>query len=536
MIELKDYINEGILDDIDDNIASGDDVMYSEQLTKWGAAAKNSAKPSWRKTKRGYVLKGNFMIDDIDDVYTGPVIKNLTGNLAIRDTKLENLEGIFDIECTITGSFTVEDNNELVSLKGCPLEVGTLTVANNKKLKDIDVSPVVMNNAYIAYNGKKFKKEDLEKTMQVAKRIFCSVEPSEDTVVLESQTINEAFKAPQLALVADAIKKACKAVKSREDVAHMNNIRSIRWDAIRASDITEYDSKEAESAKAIRKVLANRDGIIILLNKAGEVTHIITGKSGVTYLGNYNENRPYSKYVSGVCRYTYQTSEILDLAYKHSDVVWVIDTSEAGDGWSTGKKGRLSVHDQQIARTNSRKNAIAYQRSLEKEYTTAEIEKTKGVLVRYNNDVVKENRARYKRLIAEERAKKELANNNRFAAINDRVDKCFTRYMKLIRAVSANPTKYSDSRHEIAKLHVNFTSNGSSYSYSASNYGLMKALEEYLKILADKDKYIGDNRSEFDKMYHNPAAFTKALHELEVSMENRLNYIENSLKELESIR
>jgi hypothetical protein len=154
--------------------------------------------------------------------------------------------------------------------------------------------------------------------------------------------------------------------------------------------------------------------------------------------------------------------------------------------------------------------------------------------VRYNNDFVKENRARYKRLIAEERAKRELANNNRFAEINDRIDKCFTRYMKLVRVITANPTKYADARHEIAVLHTNFSSAGSSYSVSTK--GLMRLLEEYLKILADKDKYIGDNRSDFDKMYHNPASFTKALHDLEATMEIRLNYIENSLKELEKIK
>ena len=147
------------------------------------------------------------------------------------------MEGIFTPDCEITGTLTIDNNSKLTSLKGCPCKVGSLTISNNKSLKKIDLTPVVSNNAYIAGNGKKFKQEDLEKTMQVCKHIFCS---AEGEAVMES-IVNEAFKAPQLKLVVDAIKSAKTTVRNREDKAHLDDIRSIKWDQIEPSDIAEYD-------------------------------------------------------------------------------------------------------------------------------------------------------------------------------------------------------------------------------------------------------------------------------------------------------
>ena len=136
-------------------------------------------------------------------------------------------------------------------------------------------------------------------------------------------------------------------------------------------------------------------------------------------------------------------------------------------------------------------------------------------------------------MLSEIRAKRELEANNRFEGINDRIDKCFNRYMKLVRAIAMNSSKYEKLKYEIGALHTNL---GQTNSYSSNSGSLMSLLSEYLKILTEKERYIGDNRNEFDKMYYDPKTFTKKLSNLENAMEARLKIIEDYLKQLEAIK
>ena len=207
--ELGNYmlsdLSEGLLSGMDDVLADGDKYMDEEALKKW--FVNDNCKIT--KKKNGYILRGSFKTKDIDTTYNGPKIVGVYGNFAISDTKLSSLEGVFSEDAMIEGTFTIENNDNLVSLKGCPISVGTLVIANNKKLKDIDVAPNVLVNAYISKNGRKFKETDLRTKMNVYKKIFCAVE-NEDELINESEMVNEAFKAPQLKLIADAIKRCTK--------------------------------------------------------------------------------------------------------------------------------------------------------------------------------------------------------------------------------------------------------------------------------------------------------------------------------------
>lgn len=537
MIDLKDLafftLTEGILDDIEDQMTTGDNTMNDMQLTDWSAAAKNTSKPYWRKTKKGYVIKGNFKINDIEDTYTGPLIKQVIGNITICNSELTSLEDIFTIDCVVSGTLTIEDNPNLTSLKGCPLEVGSLTIANNKSLKKIDLTPVVKNNAYISGNGKKFKKEDLEKTMQVFKHIFCSVDEPQDvdnTVMENTNIIMEAFKAPQLKLIVDAIKKASTDLKSEQpDIA---DIRSIKWDKIDASDITEYDTKDPEGIKVCRKCLSDAEfsGIIVLINKEGVVTTVITGKSGVINLVP-NGWRKLDKY-NIKSRYSHRTSDLIHQIATHSDTIMIIDLNEANEGWSSKPEGRYSTRSLKYNRQHSKEGAIAYQRQMEQEYTTAEMEK-KGA-ARYYRDIVLENYKRYKRLIEEIKAKRALENSNKFASINDRIDKCYERYLKLVRKIAADAPKYKNVKYDFDRLTRMLT--GASSSYASNNArGVMDLLKDYLKLLMDKEAFIGDNRSDFDKMYNNPKRWIEDLRKFEDLMDKKLIEIESILKTFENI-
>ena len=148
------YVNdltEGLLADMEDAITAGDDHMNNEMFANWALNAGCKV----AKTKKGYKLKGDYKIKDIDN-YNGPKILSVQGNLAISNTNLETLEGLFDTDCEIEGTFTLENNSKLISLKGCPMQVNSLVINNNKALTDLSLAPVVLINAYISRNGKKW--------------------------------------------------------------------------------------------------------------------------------------------------------------------------------------------------------------------------------------------------------------------------------------------------------------------------------------------------------------------------------------------
>ena len=264
---------EGLLDDIEDTLVAGDDHMNDEMFNNWAIGASKVV-----KSKKGYTLKGDYIIKDIDK-YNGPTIKAIQGNLSISKTNLEDLQGLFTPDCIISGTFTIENNPKLTSLKGGPIQVNTLVLNNNKALTDLSLAPVVLINAYISRNGKKFKKDELAKQLQVYKHIFCSVE--DDSNMIEESLLLEAFKAPQLKLIADAIKDASKNVP-RAIQMNFKDIYNIEWDKIEASQISEYEVSDPKCLTLARKYIAgggsNNSGMMALLDKNGEVTSLIKYK------------------------------------------------------------------------------------------------------------------------------------------------------------------------------------------------------------------------------------------------------------------
>ena len=67
-------LNEGLLDDIEDNLTAGNDYMDNEMFSKWATGNHKIF-----KTRTGYVLHGNFKITNIDK-YNGPKIKTVKAN------------------------------------------------------------------------------------------------------------------------------------------------------------------------------------------------------------------------------------------------------------------------------------------------------------------------------------------------------------------------------------------------------------------------------------------------------------------------
>jgi hypothetical protein len=484
MKDLKNSIyvadlTEGLLDDMEDTLTAGDDHMNDEMFKNWSLSDSNKIK----KTKKGYKLKGDFKIKDIDK-YEGPKILNVDGNFSISNTKLETLEGLFDVECEIEGTFTIENNSKLTSLNGCPLQVNTLVLNNNKALTDLSVAPVVMINAYISRNGKKFKKDELAKQLQVYKHIFCSID--DDSNIIEESLLLEAFKAPQLKLVAKAIKNASKDIP-RNMQMDFKDIYNIEWDKIEASQIAEYDVDDAKCLTLARKYIAGGgingiSGMMALIDKDGEVTGIIKYKRfcRLKDRGNYWWHNKLDKYSNFT---DLNTTDLIDIIRKHDTVLFIRFDSDNYDMDGAWKKHK--------SRVDARQGALAMQRGFER--TGKSDPSTPWILsdeinikqVRYYQDVADQNRERYKKLLTQIKAQR-AAMSNTFAAIKSRMDAAFKRYTELLVKILANPAKYES--WDVSWLNDKFSEVHNSKRYGVTHTGLFVKISQYISYMIDISK------------------------------------------------
>lgn len=502
-------LDEGLLAGMDDVLAAGDKYMDEETFKAWFM----NDKCKMTKKKNGYVLRGNFKTKDIGESYNGPKIVAVYGNFSVSDTKLSNLEGLFTDDCMIEGTFTIENNDNLVSLKGCPISVNTLVIANNKSLIDIDIAPNVLVNAYISKNGRKFKETTLRSKMNVYKKIFCSVENKEN-LINESETINEAFKAPQLKLVADALKESSKNV-SKSDLLRFNDLKNIQWDKIEASQISEYDMSDPKSMTAARGFVykkENSNGMYILMNK-GQVTAIIINKELVRFKWYYT----YGSSLNRVTRYGSRTK------MSNQDI---LDSIEASESFMyVDLKDMDYTYKIQTARREARQGAVAIERGYER---TGKYDPNKWNVsdridskqVRYYQDIADKNRARYQELANKIKAQKALTSGT-FDKIKSRLDKAFSRYTTLLSKMYKEPDRFST--YDIDWLNDKFHKVTKMDKYSMRESGLFYAVERYFNYLINASK--GSNYSN-NSIYEN-------IKILEKQIEAKLDEVEITLNKLE---
>ena len=506
---------EGLLDDMEDTLTAGDDHMNDEMFKKWSLSDNNKIK----KTKKGYKLKGDFKIKDIDK-YDGPKILSVDGNFSISNTKLETLEGLFDIDCEIEGTFTIENNSKLTSLKGCPMQVNSLVINNNKALTDLSLAPVVLINAYISSNGKKFKKDELAKQLQVYKHIFCSIE--DDSNIIEESLLLEAFKAPQLKLVAKAIKDAGKNTP-RASRMDFKDIYNIEWDKVEASQISEYETNDPKCLTLARKYIAGYgingiSGMMALIDKDGEVTGIIKYKRfcRLKDRGNYDWYSRLDKYSNFI---DLNTTDLIDIIKQNETVLFIQFDSDNYE-----RDGARKKHN---SRVEARKDAVAMQRGYERtgkiDLNTPWItsDKIDAKQVRYYQDIADQNRDRYKKLLTQLKAQR-AAMSNTFAGIKSRMDAAFKRYTELLVKILANPAKYES--YDLSWLNDKFSEVHNSKKYGITHTGLFVQLSEYISYMINISKgnnYGNSNIQDKIKQYENEIL-------------KSLDAVERKLTELES--
>ena len=493
--ELAQYnISEGILSGYDDSLRQYKGYLDTLQFQNW--SEKSFTKASWKEGRDGYVLTGEYRLENLD-TYTGPKIKKVTGSLTICKSRLTSLKQVFADDALIDGTFTLEDNDNLTDLVGAPVQVKTLIVSGCKKLKSLEGCPVVLMNLYLSRNGKKFDKETIASKYTVNKNIFCS-ELSE-TEPLNENMICEAFKSIHLSKLWDRIKdlkyKGDWLGSSYKSDVTMKNILGdyYQWDKIESSAVHEYEVNE-RGIKIARKFITNGSrGWVMLYNKAGNITALIKGHN-VYMLGD--RDTIFSHIQTSIDT---KVGDIIEKWVKRADVIVIIDLSNAPTAWEMKRD-----------RKEAQKGAIAMNRGEER--LTSDITPTD---IRYYQDLANENRRRYKAAILKIRAQKAAETNN-YEKIKERVDKCLARHTALINKVISTPEKYTSFRIQDVNTYIN---------------NLLTMLTEYAKIYIAAGK--GDKyESNYIYNYH---TVEKALEAFQHDFDEKCRVVETKLTNLESI-
>lgn len=484
MINIKDIaelnitnLSEGILDDIDTVITNDEQFLDNQRLEKWGKKSFN--KTYWRPTKKGWVIQGDFTIDDIDTLkYVGPVIKTVKGNIYITGCNIKSLEGMFAAEAVIEGGLWIESCKNLESLKGSPAKVNTLTVTFNPKLKSVEFAPEVEGNFYFERNGKKLNAENIAKIVTVKKHIFCS-NTSEDPI--NEAFITESFKNHHFTRLAKQLKEPAYKEKGLKvtDVLFGGNHKA--FDQLSNKDIQEYDSRSSQAVTVARRIFSRKIfGVILLMDSNGKYTGVMHGKTFIDLSEDALNSRWYATRGYELDQYSFEKK------IEKSDTVIIINLSNIESTWKL-------KNDRQDARSG----ALAYSRGdLYVGYggvKTPDVNltyerdpnKINAKDLRYYQEIADANRARYKKLvniIRAERAKK--ANNvaENFNKIKVRVDNLFARYTALIAKVVEDPKKYS--AYDINQISSLFKSAyGGKNRFDIKVTGLLKLFEGYVSLM-----------------------------------------------------
>lgn len=475
MINLCKYakvvIDESLLDDIDDQLEAGDKMVDLERANKWGEASRRKI---WvAKQKKGYALFGDFVINDIDEKkYTGIPIKRITGSISISGCEIESLEGIFLDDCEIDGSLTIEDCPNLISLEGGPRSCKNLTISGCKKLKNLHCKTVVSGNLFISGNGKKFKEEDIRKddnNIYVIRKIFCS-ELGNDANLNESEYLYEAFAAPQLRILADAL-NSMKA--DDEDKLDMRRFMAdVQLDKIKSSQVHVYDCYDPWALKDAKLMIqGKRSGFMFTIDVHGEVDYIYRGHRVFRVSGRYGKINRWTD------AYDTQVKEIERLIL-NSETLVIVDVN--------GMEATWRLH---IEREENRKGATAMMRGYERtgkktgSLWTDMGNEIDAKQIRYYQEVADANRRRYKELATKLRAERLAASGN-FEKYKVKIDKLFDRYTALLSKVMKDLSKYS--AYDIEFLNDKFKGanlRGKGRYQYISEDGLLVCIEKYFALI-----------------------------------------------------
>lgn len=405
-------------------------------------------------------LRGNAIIKNYNDETFPYVISAMNGNLTIEKCpNIISLEGLFAEFLSVEGNFSINNCGKLNTLKGCPFSVkGSFSITGNKSLKSLEGGPsLVFGNVYAMKNGKKFSLDKLKEKYNVATRIVCSLEDSEDLV--NEEFINEAINEPHLLELVDQLKK------DKISTSLIFNQFNLEWDQIDSSQVHEYIRIDNAAKTKIRNIIAqrgNQRGLILLWsNVAKKYTHIISHRKDIISLGPslYTNDFRYPR------PWVDKTSTALMQYVDSADSVVIIDLTT---------NDLLNVQKKQADRRKSREGVV---------YNTPE----------YYEQVARENIERYKKIIIQNKTIKKNDNIEKIDADIELIVSSAFKYAQNIRKqFKHNPNNPNNHYFETSKIEnimneiydkkhwVGYNSNHSRDGYAGSE-GLLSLYDQYMR-------------------------------------------------------
>lgn len=447
---------ESILDDFDN-------LEKSQNKELVGAWFKENVKGKYKivALKNNTVkVWGDILIKDYKEDDFPYTISFMSGNVSIEKCpNITSIKGLFADLMTIEGALAINNCQKLTSLEGCPMIVhGALSLTGNSSLKSLEGAPeIVHGTTYVMKNGKKFSKEQVEKHVKMPMRIVCSIE---DEDVLVEGLVNEALNEPHLLELVDRM-KACKM-----DVRSLLfNQLVIEWDAIDSSNVTEYDKVDNKVLTICRNILSGRGdrGIILLRNPQDEYQYIISYQKDMLVI------REQGRWYNGWVDYT--TTELIEYVKEAYSVVVITWDSDA-----------TRIRNQKrISRGEARQGMVR---------NTPE----------YYEQVARENRERYKKILAQNRAN---GSDKDFEKIDKDIDTILTKVMQVTRDLRKNfkpnnaGTLYHFDISKIEELNKQIYdqrqwNHSKSGGYYSGEHGLL-VLYNYYTTYTLKIKNSGDN-------------------------------------------
>lgn len=457
MKDLKDYICESLLDDEEDITFNSDKEMLKTWLDD-----NLIGNYSYVLLKNGYLkFRGDVVIKNYkeDTLPTFLKISSMKGNFSIE--KCPNLIGIDDLfvkYAEVDGDYHINNCPKLTSVMGGPWIVkGSLSFTGNTSLKSLEGSPeMVGEDTYILKNGKKFSENVIKKYINTYERIVCSVD-NED--VLES-VINEALNEPHLLELANQLKKTHNTYT--RDFSTIFHSRTLPWDDMDSSNVKEYKRINDETLKAVRKVISSADGkgIVLLKDRNKYVAAIDSNKYGICLDDSwYTKTIADNGYGFGFTNYWNNVSYtyIMQMIKQSTSIVII------------------EYDDNMI-------NSIANKRDKRLESRAGMVKNTPE----YYEKVAKENLERYRKIIAQNKLKKDKDSEY----IDKEVESILMTVIKITKEARQNPNKYPI--WELKNLHEEIYGE-SVYTNAKTGYvghnGLMKLYSEYNEEMVRMIKY-----------------------------------------------
>lgn len=345
------------------------------------------------------------------------------------------------------------------------------------------------------------------------KKVFCSTLFDVENLINEGtlEFVCEAFKAPQLKVLSDALIKI-KNPDVKLDIRKF--MANVELDKIKSSQVYEYDlNQEMKTALTAAKPYhtGKRSGFFFTMDDQGNVLYLFHGKRYLRIDDRWGK-------IDNWSGFTDTNASGVDSIILGASTLVIVDVNGMETTWK--------IHN---TREENRKGATAMMRGTERSgketgnYWDDRDNKIDAKQVRYYQQIANENRERYKQMITKMKAERALKANN-FEKLKTQIDNLFQRYTALLSKILKDPSKYSSYDVEFLndKFKIARMAGQRRYQYISED-GLLVAIEKYFQLMISANSKTGSSRLQIEE----------DIKRYEGSIQRNIDIVDQRLKELE---